>query len=55
MAPVLLQCVGGCSLVLAWVIILSEVWVNYVVEVGSILSSCGGQAPLYLWCEAYLY
>ena len=45
-APVLLQCVGGYSLVLTRDYCLLVVGVNSVVVVGSILSSCGVQAPL---------
>ena len=44
--PVLLQRVGGSSLVLARDYSLFVVRVNSVVVVGSILSSCGVQAPL---------
>ena len=51
MAPVLLQYVCGYLLVLAWGFSLVEVGVNSVVLVGSILSSCGVQVPLCLWCE----
>ena len=54
MAAVLLQCAGSYSLVLAWVFSLLVVGVNTVVVV-SILSSCGVQAPFYLWCEVHLY
>ena len=50
-APVLLQYVCGYLLVLTWGFSLVEVGVNSVVLVGSILSSCGVQAPLSLWCE----
>ena len=44
LASLLLQCAGGCSLVLAWDFSLVRVGVNSVVVVGSILSSCGLQA-----------
>ena len=45
-APVLLQCVGGYSLVLARDYFLLVVGVNSIGVVGSILSSCGVQVPL---------
>ena len=44
--PMLLQCMGGYSLVLARDYSLFVVRVNSVVVVGSILSSRGVQAPL---------
>ena len=45
-APALLQCVGGYSLVLARDYFLLVVGVNSIGVVGSILSSCGVQVPL---------
>ena len=46
MASVLLQCVGGYSLVLARDYSLLVVGVNSIGVVGSILSTCGVQTPL---------
>ena len=45
-SPVLLQCVGGWSLVLTFVFSLVVFRVNSVVVVGSILSSCGVSSSL---------
>ena len=41
MAPILLQCVGSYSLVLAWVCTLALIGVNSVVVVCKLLSSRG--------------
>ena len=46
LASLLLQCVGDCSLVLAWDFSLDMVRVNSVVVVSSIPSSCGLLAPV---------
>ena len=54
MVPVLLQYVGGYSLVLTFVFSL-VFRVNSVVVVGLILSSCGVKTPLQLCREVHLY
>ena len=46
MAPVLWQCVGSYSLVLAWIFSLVVVGVNSVFVVGLIFSSCAVQDSL---------
>ena len=45
----------GYSLTLAWDFSIIVVGVNTVVVVGSLLSSCGVQAFLHLWCKVHLY
>ena len=54
-ASVLLQCVGGYSLVLARDYSLLVVRVDSVVAGVSILSNGGVQALVSLWCEVRLY
>ena len=46
MTPVLWQCVGGYSLVLAWIFSLVVVRINSVLVVGSIFFSSGVQDSL---------